>query len=121
MPEWSVINWDTKKQVRIYRVYTTQWIFHHLSITCVITDALAVSTAYYGRGSGSVLISRVECKGDEKSILECEYDLHTPPCSHSEDAGVRCTGMLYIHELLHTHTQHQCKSRYCLKSIYSVI
>jgi hypothetical protein len=29
--------------------------------------------------------------------------------------------MLYIYELLHTHTQHQCKSRYCLKGIYSVI
>lgn len=66
---------------------------HH---NIIIADALAVPTASYGHSSGPILITRVECSGNEKSILECEHDLHTPYCSHSEDAGVRCTGMLYI-------------------------
>ena len=61
----------------------------------IILDALAVSTANYGLGNGPIFITRVECDGDEKNVLECGHDLQTPHCTHSEFAGVSCTGMLY--------------------------
>ena len=61
------------------------------------TDALAVSTANYGLGNGPIFITRVECDGDEKNVLECGHDLRAPHCTHSEFAGVSCTGMLYTY------------------------
>ena len=61
---------------------------HHSS------DALAVSNSHYGRGSGPILFTRIECNGDEGSILECSRVLHASTCSHADDAGVSCTGML---------------------------
>ena len=45
--------------------------------------------AYYGEGTGRILLDEVNCKGDESNILDCahggrgEHD-----CSHGEDAGV---------------------------------
>lgn len=65
---------------------------HHLQYV----DALVVSTANYGQGNGQLFVTNVDCNGEEKSILECGHDLYTSHCSHSEDAGVRCTGMLFI-------------------------
>ena len=49
--------------------------------------------AYYGEGTGRILLDEVNCKGDESNILDCahggrgEHD-----CSHGEDAGVECKG-----------------------------
>ena len=57
-------------------------------------DASAVSNAYYGLGSRPIFVTRLKCNGDEKSILECSHDLYASSCTHSDDAVVRCTGML---------------------------
>ena len=49
--------------------------------------------AYYGKGTGRILLDEVNCNGDESSILDCahggrgEHD-----CFHWEDAGVECEG-----------------------------
>jgi deleted-in-malignant-brain-tumors protein 1 len=48
--------------------------------------------AYYGRGSGAVLMDDVRCAGNEVTLESCE---HLGPgqgdCSHKEDVGVHCT------------------------------
>lgn len=65
------------------------------------TDGEAVGGAYFGRGSGPVWISHLECVGTEKSLHHCphkgfsnEYSIgwwFPLPCeTHSDDAGVFC-------------------------------
>ena len=50
-------------------------------------------SAYFGEGSGLILLDNVNCNGRESSILDCghrrfgEHD-----CDHCEDAGVICYG-----------------------------
>ena len=67
---------------------------HHYS-ACKITISLgaqALSYAYFGRGTGPILMAYVGCRGEETHLANCSRS--TPYCSHSEDAGVRCPGKL---------------------------
>ena len=51
----------------------------------------AYNEAYYGPGSGSILLDNVECRGDENRLIDCTHiGLGTHNCDHSEDAGVMC-------------------------------
>ena len=67
-------------------------------------DATAVVRAGFGRGSGLIHLDNVACTGSEAALINCIYDPITTDCSHSEDAGVRCslTRMFstYIHIVL---------------------
>ncbi|NP_999762.1 scavenger receptor cysteine-rich protein type 12 precursor [Strongylocentrotus purpuratus] len=54
--------------------------------------ALAVrSSAFFGQGSGPILMDNVACSGDERSLSSCAY-VSSHNCAHSEDAGVVCAG-----------------------------
>ena len=55
--------------------------------------AVAIGGAYYGEGSGPVVLRRMECKGTEGTIDNCSFEgpFHTN-CGHSQDASVNCTG-----------------------------
>ncbi len=47
--------------------------------------------AYFGAGSGRVLLDEVSCTGNELSIEQCPkttWGEHN--CDHTEDAGVSC-------------------------------
>ena len=52
--------------------------------------------AKYGQGSGTIRVDDVNCQGDEASLLECSYELHTSDCSHSDDASVECEAMVRL-------------------------
>ena len=52
-----------------------------------IADA---TTAYFGQGSGSILLNSVGCSGSESRLIDCSYSTYTGGCSHSDDAGVQC-------------------------------
>ena len=54
------------------------------------TGAVAYRYAYFGRGSGPILMDDVSCIGSERALINCSYDRSTVDCSHYEDAGVRC-------------------------------
>lgn len=56
-----------------------------------LIDAVPVFKAFYGQGSGPIIINSLECTGVENNILECAFDSDTSNCSHSDDAGVQCT------------------------------
>ena len=48
--------------------------------------------AYFGQGSGPILLDDVTCTGSELTLANCEHFgfNKTRSCSHSEDAGVSC-------------------------------
>lgn len=55
-------------------------------------DAIPLSNAYFGQGSGFILLDNINCEGGEESLLNCQnpqqYGQHN--CFASEDAGVIC-------------------------------
>ena len=46
--------------------------------------------AYFGQGSGPILLDDVACTGSENRLVDCPYDTYTSDCGHSQDAGVYC-------------------------------
>ena len=66
-------------------------MFDQNSSICI--EALAFSSAYFGSGSGPILLDDVNCIGTENSLLNCGYTSNHN-CHHSEDVGVQCKGFL---------------------------
>jgi receptor-type tyrosine-protein phosphatase Q len=53
-------------------------------------DAVPRYNAYFGQGSGSILMSLVGCTGSESRLIDCSYSSSISGCSHYDDAGVQC-------------------------------
>ncbi|CAB1353082.1 unnamed protein product [Coregonus sp. 'balchen'] len=54
--------------------------------------AAARGEAFFGPGSGTILLDNLKCSGSEASLQECSHiswEVHN--CDHSEDAGVTCS------------------------------
>ena len=50
-------------------------------------------SAYFGEGSGLILLDNVNCNGRESSIFDCKHrSFSEHDCEHHEDAGVVCYG-----------------------------
>ncbi|KAJ8412378.1 hypothetical protein AAFF_G00127140 [Aldrovandia affinis] len=52
----------------------------------------AQGEAFFGQGSGTILLDNLKCSGMEASLQECSHipwNIHN--CDHSEDASVTCT------------------------------
>ncbi|NWY44809.1 DMBT1 protein, partial [Sylvia atricapilla] len=53
----------------------------------------ALGSAYFGQGSGDIVLDNVGCRGNEVSLLRCNHTgwrIHN--CAHYEDASVVCSG-----------------------------
>uniref|UniRef100_A0A3Q0RZU5 SRCR domain-containing protein n=1 Tax=Amphilophus citrinellus TaxID=61819 RepID=A0A3Q0RZU5_AMPCI len=60
-------------------------------VGCGIATA-ARGEAYFGPGTGTILLDNLKCRGTETSLQSCSHiswDVHN--CNHSEDAGVTCS------------------------------
>ena len=62
------------------------------------SSGIPYSNAYFGQGSGLILLDNVACTGSELTLANCSHlgIGITRSCSHSEDAGVRCYPQGYI-------------------------
>ena len=59
------------------------------------------SGAHFGSGSGKIWLEDVACTSSNTKLLQCSSSpIGKQTCSHSEDAGVGCEGVL-LH--LHVH------------------
>ena len=62
-------------------------------ILCIFpssTDATPLARAFFGQGTGPIVLDDVRCAGTEDRLVDCPYDPSTVDCVHSEDASVRC-------------------------------
>ncbi|XP_015463729.3 neurotrypsin isoform X1 [Astyanax mexicanus] len=72
------------------------WTEHHAQVVCRQLGysrgrAEVAPDGAYEEGTGMILLDEVKCRGDERSLLECEHAVWgRHDCSHSEDVGIRC-------------------------------
>ncbi|KAL4219354.1 scavenger receptor [Mactra antiquata] len=53
--------------------------------------AVPLKNAYYGAGTGQIMIDELNCIGNETNIGQCDHKpIGVNDCSHSEDAGLMC-------------------------------
>ncbi|XP_030308918.1 deleted in malignant brain tumors 1 protein isoform X8 [Calypte anna] len=52
----------------------------------------ALGSAYFGQGSGDILLDNLMCRGNEVSLFHCNHNgWRRHNCAHYEDAGVVCS------------------------------
>ena len=81
---WSADNWDFLGKV---------WHIYKYIINIIFVGSIAYSFAYFGQGSGPIVMDNLDCTGNEAAITDCPYS-PISDCSHFEDAGVVCAAGL---------------------------
>ena len=75
-----------------------------------VFSGTALGNAYFGRGTGSIVMDDVHCTGTESNLTNCTHTFNHG-CVHSEDAGVRCTSnsnSKFKATIIVAHTVHAC-------------
>ena len=68
---------------------------NHTDIHCICSGSLTTyGSAYFGPGSGIILLSGVTCNGTEATLLLCQHRnsiIGSTNCSHSSDVAISCS------------------------------
>ena len=57
----------------------------------------AITSTYYGRGTGKIWLDDVECTGNETSLGNCEHEgWGDHNCGHREDIGIQCAPGIHV-------------------------
>ena len=57
----------------------------------------ALYNAYFGEGTGEILLDDVFCEGNESSLADCEQaEVGDHDCAHFEDVSVVCVDRIAI-------------------------
>lgn len=69
-----------------------------MSLHTFSPGALAFRTAFFGQGTGRILLDNLGCNGAENRLVDCPHNgIGIENCVHAEDAGLRCAGMCGSH------------------------
>ena len=94
---------------------------HTHSHTHLCTAAVAYPNAYFGQGTGLVVLDQLGCSGSETRLSDCShrgFNTTAPSCGHDDDAGVRCNqgkkgktevNLVVVIPLTPTHPNSCCK------------
>ena len=54
-----------------------------------------LTASQFGQGTGPILMSAVDCSGQESNLLNCPYQpFSNSICTHHHDVGVKCEGII---------------------------
>ena len=92
---WHNSQWNT--------VCDDYWSLNDASIVCQQLGYQGAVTAhreaFFGKGSGRILLDNLQCTGREASLLDCPHNgLYIHNCNHQEDAGVTCELIVMCYE-----------------------
>lgn len=73
--------------------HSYQSILKKLITVFLLLGATAFRTAFFGPGTGNILLDNLGCVGTETRLVDCPHNgVNIHNCVHAEDAGVRCAG-----------------------------
>ncbi|CAL1586342.1 unnamed protein product [Knipowitschia caucasica] len=73
-----------------------EWDIREAEVVCRAMDCgtaqMAMSSAFFGEGDGTIWLDDLDCAGNESSLVHCQHPLFAENnCGHAEDAGVICS------------------------------
>ncbi|KAG8015174.1 Deleted in malignant brain tumors 1 protein, partial [Nibea albiflora] len=73
-------------------VCNDSWSLDNAHVVCrQLGCGWAISTQYFGEGTGPIWLDEVMCTGNESKLTECSHQGNeSNKCNHQEDAGVVC-------------------------------